>query len=51
MSQETESKLIGQFVHYLGDENEDVVETTKNIWKSIQHVFEQELNRRNDDNV
>lgn len=51
MSQETESKLIGQFVHYLGDENEDVVEITKNIWKSIQHVFEQELNRRNDDNV
>jgi predicted nucleotidyltransferase len=51
MQQDTESKLIGQFVHFLGDETDDIIETVKTIWKSMQRVFEQELNRRKDDNT
>jgi hypothetical protein len=46
---DSESKLIGQFVHYINDESEDVVDIVKKIWRNIQNIFQQELDRRNDE--
>lgn len=49
LDQGPESKLVGQFVHFMNDDDEDAVETVLSIWKSFRDVFQQELKRRNND--